>query len=277
MKAVLAFLALCAIGAQASCPNSCSGHGSCDSYDRCVCDSEGKTTYFGYFYDTAKGYDRIQNDAASSGVDYSSGTGRRALAKNAFVQAQYTGADCSLKTCSRGVSWTHPHAKPGSAKAGLNAASVDMAGDGEGAVLHADFAECSDQGLCDRSTGECDCFPGYEGAACQRTVCENNCNGHGQCVNNVALSKDGSTDTWNVEYKQAWDSGLHMGCRCDVGYRGPDCSQKECPSTADPLGWHGSEQGEQCSGRGLCDHGTGLCMCFTGFGGKDCATIESYQ
>lgn len=239
-------------------------------YDKCECDKEGKTTYFGYLYDTAKGFNRIEESSSTNWQMNGGGAGNRALGKMSFVQEQYTGADCSRKTCSRGVSWTQAHKKMGSPKA--STAGVDLAGDGEGAVLHQDFAECSDQGICDRATGLCDCFPGYEGAACQRTVCENGCSGHGTCQSNVEFSEDASTTSNDVKYLSAWDSGLHMGCKCDVGFRGPDCSMKECPSTADPLGWNGSEQGEDCSGRGLCDYDTGLCECFAGYFGERCQT-----
>jgi hypothetical protein len=31
-------------------------------------------------------------------------------------------------------------------------------------------AECSDAGICDRATGQCKCFAGYEGDACQRSA-----------------------------------------------------------------------------------------------------------
>ena len=31
--------------------------------------------------------------------------------------------------------------------------------------------ECSARGLCDRDKGVCNCFPGYEGAGCQRGAC----------------------------------------------------------------------------------------------------------
>ena len=37
-------------------------------------------------------------------------------------------------------------------------------------------------------------------------------------------------------YDQPWDAIKHVGCVCDPGYRGPDCSQQECPSIVDPLG-----------------------------------------
>ena len=36
-------------------------------------------------------------------------------------------------------------------------------------------------------------------------------------------------------YDEAWDSGLHYGCSCDLGYRGNDCSLRECPSNYDPV------------------------------------------
>lgn len=49
-------------------------------------------------------------------------------------------------------------------------------------------SECSRNGLCNRNTGDCQCFPGYEGEACQRIVCGNAldlkgpvCSGHGTC------------------------------------------------------------------------------------------------
>jgi len=35
------------------------------------------------------------------------------------------------------------------------------------------YAECSNRGICDRSSGECSCFTGYGGAACNRTACAN--------------------------------------------------------------------------------------------------------
>lgn len=34
-----------------------------------------------------------------------------------------------------------------------------------------DYMECSNKGYCNRHTGECECYDGYEGVACQRAAC----------------------------------------------------------------------------------------------------------
>jgi len=263
-------LALCVAAAFAACNNGCSGHGTCLTYDQCQCDLEDKTTYFGYQYDGYKGYDRLADGSSSvSGQVYAqlrsaamsqddtdedkgAGARYRSLSKTSFVQAAWQGPDCSLKTCPRGVSWTQRHA--------------------EDVNLHADFAECSDRGLCNTGTGVCECQEGYEGEACQRTTCPSGCSQRGICVSNLELAQaaDGYV---SKDYVSAWDTGNHFGCLCETGYRGEACELKECPSTADPEGGKGNSEGRDCSGRGLCDYATGMCECFSGYKGHDCSGV----
>lgn len=167
---------------------------------------------------------------------------------NCFVgldgEPEWTGPDCSLRTCPKDFAWV-------------------------GAVVNANdlhpWAECSNRGLCDRKVGACQCFPGYEGVACQRTVCPNNCNDRGTCWPEKHLASKGAR-----VYTMAWDAMKHVGCFCDAGYRGPACDQQECPSGTDPLDGYGNEAGRDCSGRGICDYSSGTCGCFSGFYGTRC-------
>jgi len=96
------------------------------------------------------------------------------------------------------------------------------------------YMECSNKGICDRSTGLCECFPGYEGSSCQRASCpssaEGVCSGHGTCQTVKELAK---LDYDN--YYELWDKDSTMGCKCDPGFYGPDCSQKQCKFGYDSL------------------------------------------
>eukprot|EP00607_Mallomonas_marina_P010919 CAMPEP_0182422800 /NCGR_PEP_ID=MMETSP1167-20130531/8582_1 /TAXON_ID=2988 /ORGANISM="Mallomonas Sp, Strain CCMP3275" /LENGTH=726 /DNA_ID=CAMNT_0024601173 /DNA_START=169 /DNA_END=2349 /DNA_ORIENTATION=- len=95
------------------------------------------------------------------------------------------------------------------------------------------YMECSNKGTCDRATGTCLCYDGYDGAACQRASCPGfpmSCSGHGVCRSIEQLAND---DYGNV-YK-LWDRSSTMGCQCDKGYSGPDCSLRQCKHGIDPL------------------------------------------
>jgi len=121
------------------------------------------------------------------------------------------------------------------------------------------LAECSNQGLCNRATGECQCFSPFIGSACEKMSCPNDCSSHGQCLSMAEMARlrynVDPTKNANFEYGSinafattAWDHDVVHGCMCDstwpVGYAdgetqlaeyfGGDCSQKRCPSGDDP-------------------------------------------
>jgi len=105
---------------------------------------------------------------------------------------------------------------------------------------HHKYAECSNRGICDRESGECECFPGYEGKACARTACPNDCSGHGRCKEIQDLPfqvtpmqyDDGSflaqkAHTFAQSYRK-WDADKTRGCVCDPEYGDVDCSKRMC-------------------------------------------------
>lgn len=127
----------------------------------------------------------------------------------------YTGADCSERFCPFGLAWS------------------DLA---TGVDLAHNSAECSNMGICDRSTGLCTCNVGYEGKACERMSCPSYCSYHGECQSMYyyALSKDPGSGTV-YPYTSIWDAYKIYGCNCDTGFYGSDCSLRSCPTGDDPL------------------------------------------
>lgn len=92
------------------------------------------------------------------------------------------------------------------------------------------YMECSNKGICDRTSGECTCLDGFTGVACQRAACANSCSGHGMCKTIESLAKYDGDNIYKL-----WDRKSTMGCDCDPGYGGPDCSEILCKSDIDPL------------------------------------------
>jgi len=247
--------------AAAECPNQCSGHGRCTVHPMSFSTASNTVpsitvpsggTYSVYGYDTAT----YKKDSCTCFTRNEDG---------ATVYA-YKGADCSQRTCPHGKSWAMAP----------NANNV-----------HDIMTECSGRGLCDTSTGTCNCFPGYTGKGCRRAVCQNDCSGHGKCKSLKELAKLASeNDAWDaiaefdqttITYSSAWDADKSHGCYCDSGFKGADCSMQECPTSTDPMGGPGAEAGRECSGRGKCNYNTGGCECFAGYAGSACEVLrQSY-
>ena len=153
-------------------------------------------------------------------------------------------ADCSQRTCPKAAAWV----------------AVATAANEAHPVV-----ECSNKGICQRKRGICECFDGYAGIACERTVCPNDCSQNGICYSQKLLAEEAG-----MTYTTPWDAKKITGCVCDAGYRGPDCSLQECPTGPDIMHGDGNEKGRDCSGRGVCDYTSGLCRCFAGYFGNRC-------
>merc|ERR1711967_201073 len=49
------------------------------------------------------------------------------------------------------------------------------------------------------------------------------------------VSRSANTDIYHGQQYQLWDAGKIQGCKCDLGYDGPDCSHRVSPHGDDPL------------------------------------------
>eukprot|EP00600_Ochromonadales_sp_CCMP1393_P008969 CAMPEP_0174963692 /NCGR_PEP_ID=MMETSP0004_2-20121128/5468_1 /TAXON_ID=420556 /ORGANISM="Ochromonas sp., Strain CCMP1393" /LENGTH=1166 /DNA_ID=CAMNT_0016212339 /DNA_START=204 /DNA_END=3703 /DNA_ORIENTATION=+ len=126
----------------------------------------------------------------------------------------YAGNDCSKRTCPVGPPLADVATRTDTAHTPV---------------------ECSNQGKCDYTTGNCMCNSGFQGRACQALKCYNDCSGKGECMNLKVAAKfnDGFEFNRSTTYTQ-WDSEVFTGCRCDPGYSGADCSQRACEYGPDP-------------------------------------------
>jgi len=207
--------------------------------------------------------------------------------------AFYKAPDCSLRACPSDRAWADVPTSPTQAHA---------------------FAECSNRGSCDRSSGLCTCFDGFTGAACSRNKCPNDCSGHGVCMSmqqlarmDTALPLGPNTFYEGDEEGSTWDEDKVFGCLCDSSWTvglgndktqepewfGPDCSRRHCPSADNPRtnaietdcegvtaknsrfkGAVGNLCQVDCANQGICDFNTGTCQCFNGQFGRDCAEIQ---
>lgn len=100
------------------------------------------------------------------------------------------------------------------------------------------YAECGNRGMCDRDKGLCVCDDGFTGSGCRRLACPSDCSGHGTCEFIEDLAKEtyrkrvGGTAGRTYAL---WDQEKIMGCVCDPGFHGHDCSLRTCPRGDDPL------------------------------------------
>ena len=96
---------------------------------------------------------------------------------------------------------------------------------------------CSGAGLCIAESGECECFDGFTGDACQRRISTcgvgGKCSGHGQCLpmHHLARAKEAlplsegmssyGDDHTVREHTGVWDWNTMMGCACDSSWSVP--------------------------------------------------------
>lgn len=211
----------------------CSNRGLCDTNSGvCACSND---------YQTSNGYNlpgtRGDCGYATLAVQYCPGdiacSAHGECLQNPTYKCRcsegWTGADCSERLCPEDKVWF-------SLPESTNVAHITT------------YAECSNNGLCDRSTGQCNCNTGFTGEACNRLACPGQtpdteaCSGHGQCLDMNRLAALSTVNGVIAGYTygdvpnkpSTWDAFRVFGCLCDAQYTGYDCSLLVCPTGDDP-------------------------------------------
>jgi hypothetical protein len=132
--------------------------------------------------------------------------------------------------CDCNLGWTDHDCSSRTCPSGPRIADISSKTD----TAHA-IAECSGKGECDVRTGECVCEPNFSGLSCSYMNCHNSCSLHGECVSlsTAAEINDNYRFNYSTVYN-SWDFSLFLGCKCDPGYSGYDCSERICPYGRDP-------------------------------------------
>lgn len=144
----------------------------------------------------------------------------------------YTGPDCSMRTCDKATAFVGK--LDSTAYFGIDAHR---------------HAECGRAGICNRQTGQCECFDGHAGAGCGRIECPNECGLHGSCTSIRSLGETYGADGdpgvrgdgigpkygGTVSSSRVWDEYVSHACVCNWGRTGPGCSIAVCPRGDNPL------------------------------------------
>lgn len=144
-----------------------------------------------------------------------------------------------------------------------------------------DHDTCSNNGQCDMN-GKCKCHEGYSGYFCERECsrnltcsthgtctacgscvcdrcfhgdgCSKECSGFGQCSNGQCECDACHIGLFCESTCNGHGTCGEKGCDCEDNWRGKKCTIPGCPG-----------EDEDCSGHGICNSGTGVCYCHTGF------------
>ena len=219
------------------CPLNCSDHGTC-SNGTCTCD-------LGWLGENCSLPLPCPNDCSGNGV---------CDRGNCTCDPGFAGADCSHS----------PYCPGFLPDVGVNCSghgvcingncSCDLQWGGLDCSIQGCLNSCSKQGMC--INGTCDCYAGFIGDDCSMGPyageCPGSCSGHGAC----ALVATVPLPTGVSDIRRDGILGGTVGCVCDEGWTGPDCTIRACP--------------EDCNGNGACAQ-NGTCFCYRFWGGKACS------